>query len=158
MDDRFLRYLHEGNVILNLKARGKKNIISILLDYLIKIGKIGKDDKKNILKAIIQREEMGSTAIGGCIALPHVRLDSIKDIIICIAISPAGIDFNSLDDESVNVIVLLLSNQKKAGMHLKTLACLAKILKDKFFIQKLKESINKREVISLIKEQYNTLR
>jgi len=158
MNDGFLKYLHEEDVILNLKARSKKNIISILLDRLIETGKVEKDNKKSILRAIVQREEMGSTAIGGYIALPHVRLDSVKNIVICVAISPNGVAFDSLDDEPVNIIVLLLSNQKEAGMHLKTLAYLAKILKDKFFVQQLKNSRDEQQVISLMAKQYNMLK
>ncbi len=153
MEDSFLKYLHKEDVILNLRAKNKRNAVAILLDRLIDTGKVEKNDKKEVLKAIMRREEMGSTAIGGNIALPHARLNRIKDIVICIAISKDGIDFDSLDEEDVNIIVLLLSNQKKAGLHLKALAYLAKILRDKSFVQRLKEAKQESEVISFMIRQ-----
>lgn len=158
MEMDLLKYLKEDGVILNLKAKGKRNIIGAILDYLVKMQKIDKKDKKEIFKVIIQREEMGSTAIGGYIALPHARLDCIKCMTICIAISKEGVNFDSLDEEPVNIIVLLLSNQKEAGFHLKTLAFLAKLLKDKYFVQQLKEAKDKEGVFSLIERQQKILK
>jgi len=153
MSNGFLEYMREEDVIINLKARNKKNAISIMLDCLVNTKRISKNDKKSILKVIMQREDMGSTAIGGNIALPHARLDCVKDIVSCIAISKEGIDFDSLDEEPVRIIVLLLSNQKEAGSHLKTLAYLAKMLRDKSFVRKLELAKEKGEVISLITMQ-----
>ena len=151
----FLKYINEEDIIIDLKARNKKNAISVMLDCLVNTKRIGKNDKRPILRVIMQREDMGSTAIGGDIALPHARLDCIKDIVSCIAISKEGIDFDSLDEEPVHIIVLLLSNQKEAGLHLKTLAYLAKMLRDKSFVRKLEAAKEKSEVISLIARQSN---
>ncbi len=153
-----MEYLHPDDIILNIKGRSKKNIISFLLEHLSKRKRINKKDKKNILKAIMQRESMGSTAIGGYIALPHARLSCIKDIIICVGISKEGVNFDSLDEEPVHIIVLLLSNQKNAGLHLKTLAHLAKILRDRSFVQKLKNIQTKEEAIDLVNRQHNLLK
>ncbi|OPX30760.1 MAG: hypothetical protein B1H08_00785 [Candidatus Omnitrophica bacterium 4484_171] len=147
--------MNEEDIIINLKARNKKNAISVMLNCLVNTKRIGKNDKRLILKVIMQREDMGSTAIGGNIALPHARLDCVKDIVSCIAISREGIDFDSLDEEPVHIIVLLLSNQKEAGLHLKTLAYLAKMLRDKSFVRKLEAAKEKSEVISLIARQSN---
>jgi len=153
MTNGLLRYIDKEDIIINLKAKNKKSAVSTMLDCLVNTKRIAKNDKKAILKVIMQREDMGSTAIGGNIALPHARLDCIKDIVSCIAISKEGIDFDSLDEEPVYIIVLLLSNQKEAGLHLKTLAYLAKILRDKSFVRKLEAAKEKSEVISLIDRQ-----
>lgn len=158
MEIDLLEYLCEEDVIFNLKARSKKNMISSLLDHLVETKKIKKDDKKEILKVIVQREEIGSTAIGGYIAFPHARLGCIKNVVLCIAICQEGVNFESLDEEPVNVIVLLLSNQKEAGLHLKMLASLAKLLRDKSFVQRLKTVKEAKTIIALISKQHNILR
>lgn len=148
-----LNYLDENCIILGIKQKNKKNIISLILDHLLSKKKITKDAKKEILKAILQREDMGSTAIGNNIAFPHARVNSVKSIIICVAISKEGVDFDSLDQEPVNIIALLLSNQKEAGLHLKMLAFLARMLRDKFLVQRLKEVKTEMEVIELFSKQ-----
>ena len=153
-----LDYLDKDSVILQLKAKNKKNTISTILDHLIQKGKIAKENKKEILKTILQREEMGSTAIGGYIALPHARIDFVKDVVICLAVSNEGMDFDSLDQEPVNIIALLLSNQKEAGLHLKILAFLARMLRDKYFVQQLKNTKSAEEILVLVKRQQQAVR
>ncbi len=153
-----LDYLDKDTVILGLKQKNKKNTISFILDHLVAHTKITKVDRKESLKAIYQREEMGSTAIGNGIAFPHARINSVKDIIICICISKEGVDFDSLDQEPVNVIALLISNQKEAGLHLKMLAFLARMLRDKYLVQRLKNVKTEEEVLALLNQQQQAVR
>ncbi len=153
-----LDYLNKECIILGLKQKNKKNTILSIIDHLAAKKKIAKEDKKEILKAIFQREEMGSTAIGNHIAFPHARTNSVKDIIICVGISKEGIDFDSLDQEPVNIVALLLSNQKEAGLHLKMLAFLARMLRDKYLVQRLKSAKTEEEVIGLLDKQQQVIR
>jgi len=158
MDVDILDYLDKSNIVLNLKPKSKRNIVSGMIDHLIQNKKIPKTDKKEIVKAVIQREGMGSTAIGNYIALPHARLDLIKGIIVCIGISKEGVDFDSLDQEPVNIIALLLSNQQEAGAHLKVLAFLARLLRDKYLIQRLKNAKDEEEILGLLGAQQQAIR
>ncbi len=153
-----LDYLNKESIILVLKQKNKKKIILDIIDHLVEKGKIAKEDKKEISKAIFQREEMGSTAIGNHIAFPHARTNSVKDIIICVGISKEGIDFDSLDQEPVNIVALLLSNQKEAGLHLKMLAFLARMLRDKYLVQRLKVAKTEEEVIGLLDKQQQAIK
>lgn len=153
-----LDYLDKSSVVLDVKPKSKRLILSSILDHLIENKKIKEDDKKSILKALLQREEMGSTAIGGGIALPHSRIPFVKDIMLCLAISQEGVDFDSLDQEPVNIIVLLLSNQNEAGLHLKTLAFLARMLKDKYFVQRLKTAKSVKEALDMLVKQQQMVR
>ena len=148
-----LNYLKAEHVLLNVRGKNKKAILTCLVDHLIAQGKIDKKTRKDILKVLTQREDMGSTAIGGGIALPHARVGSVKDILVCVGITQEGIDFGALDDEPVYILVLLLSNQKEAGLHLKMLALLARLLRDKLFVQKMRHVSGGEELIGLIKKQ-----
>ncbi len=69
----------------------------------------------------MRREELGSTGIGRGWAVPHAKHPSISHVIGAVGYSPAGIDFNSLDRELVNVVVMLLSPPDKPGDHLRAL-------------------------------------
>ncbi|MBU1121314.1 MAG: PTS sugar transporter subunit IIA [Candidatus Omnitrophota bacterium] len=158
MSTNIIDYLDKDSICLEVKRKNKRNVISHILDYLISKKKITQANKKEINKLLIQREEMGSTAIGGCIALPHARVNSVKDIVICLAIAPEGVDFDSLDQEKVNIIALLLSNQKEAGLHLKMLAFLARMLRDKYFVQQLKIAKTKEDVLALVNKQQQAVR
>lgn len=152
-----LDYLDCNCIILGSKNKGKKNVISAIINHLVDKKKIAKEVKKDILKAVLQREEMGSTAIGNQIAFPHARSKLTKSIIICIYISKEGVDFDSLDQEPVNIITLLLSNQQEAGLHLKMLAFLARMLRDKYLVQRLKDASNPEEVLALLDKQQQAI-
>jgi PTS system nitrogen regulatory IIA component len=146
-------YLDKDSILFSPKQKDKKSVISFMLDNLISCNKLNERSKKDILTTIIQREEMGSTAIGGNIALPHARINSVKEIILSLCIIEDGVDFDSLDEKPVNVVVLLLSNKMQAGIHLKTLAFLARMLKDNYFVQSLKEAKDKEKIINLLVKQ-----
>ncbi len=158
MDINISDYLDKDSIIVGIKEKTKKKILSVILEHLIAKKKISKSDEKQILKNLLQREAMGSTAIGGYIALPHARIDSVKSIVVCIAVSKDGIEFDSLDQEPVNVIALLLSNQNEAGLHLKMLAFLARMLRDKYFVQQLKNVDSSEGVLALINKQQQAIR
>jgi fructose-specific phosphotransferase system IIA component len=158
MDINILDYVKKDAIIFGLKAKNKKAVFTAMLDALVAAKQIVSKDKLSILKTLLKREEMGSTAIGGRIAFPHARVSMIKDIVLCIAISPEGIDFDSLDQESVNVISLLLSNQEEAGLHLKMLAFLARMLRDKYFVQQLKAAKTHTEIFALLNKQQQAAR
>jgi len=153
-----LDYLDKDSIILDFKQKNKKAALSAILDHIVLKKKLKKESKKDILKIILQREEIGSTAIGGYIALPHARIDSIKDVMLCLCIASEGLDFDSLDQEPVNIIALLLSNQKEAGLHLKMLAFLARMLRDKYFVQQLKAAKTEEEVLALVSKQQQVSR
>jgi len=158
MDINILDYLDKDSIIVGLKQKTKKKILAAILEHLIAKKKINKDDEKEILKNLVQRESMGSTAIGGYIALPHARITSVKNIVICFVVSKEGVEFDSLDQEPVNIIALLLSNQKEAGLHLKMLAFLARMLRDKYFVQQLKNATSSEDVLALINKQQQIIR
>jgi mannitol/fructose-specific phosphotransferase system IIA component (Ntr-type) len=158
MQIELLDYLSEANILLDVKGKSKKTVLSHLLDHLISLGKCSKNDKKEIVKVLLQREEMGSTAIGGGIALPHARLGCVDNIVLCVGISREGLDFESLDGEPIYILVLLLSNHKEAGLHLKMLALLARILRDKYFVQRIRHVQTREEIFLLIEKQQALVR
>ncbi|MFA6281536.1 MAG: PTS sugar transporter subunit IIA [Candidatus Omnitrophota bacterium] len=158
MDMNILDYLDKNSILVGLKQKTKKKILATILEHLVAKKKISKDTEKEILKNLLQRENMGSTAIGGHIALPHARITSVKSIVICFVVSKEGVEFDSLDQEPVNIIALLLSNQKEAGLHLKMLAFLARMLRDKYFVQQLKNATGSEDVLALISKQQQIIR
>ena len=157
MNINILDHLDTNGIILGIKQKNKKLIIISIIEHLVLKGKIDKKHKSEILKSVLQREDMGSTAIGSRIAFPHTRINCVKNIIVCIGISKEGVDFDSLDQEPVNVIALLLSNQKEAGLHLKMLAFLARLLRDKYLVQKIKKAKDTQEVIALLVTQQQAI-
>lgn len=94
-------------------------------------------DKEEFRKAVLEREEITSTGIGGGIAIPHARMDEIEDIIIGLGIVPEGVDFNSIDDQPVYIILLYATPKTKDKEYLQFLAKAVQVLKDDSIFNRL---------------------
>ena len=79
-------YISEKQIIIGIESKKKKDILGELLGLLIKLKKISPRSKKKILSGLLAREKLGSTALGGGVAIPHARLDLIKKPLIVIGI------------------------------------------------------------------------
>lgn len=127
--------INENLIIAELKGKSKKQILEELVKHLaLNAEKIDSDE---LLKVLIEREKLGSTGIGNGIAIPHGKLNGLDKIVLVFGRSSAGIDFDSIDGKHVNLIFLLVAPSNSAGVHLKALARLSRLLKDNNFRQEL---------------------
>ena len=143
-------FLKEDCIVINMKSREKKGALSELLKLLETNNYI--KDSNEILEAILEREKLGSTGIGQGIAVPHTKTDQIENLVGAVGISNSGISFDSLDGEPVNVIFLIIAPTKSIGLHLKALAKIARLLKNRTFRNALRNAKTPSEVIQIIKE------
>lgn len=146
-------FLSKDAVKVELQATGKEEVITELVEQLIPAKKIKKKIKEGIIQSLLERENLGSTGIGQGIAIPHAKSDKIKDVIVAFGISKKGVEFNALDGEPVYIIFLLIAPEESTGLHLKALAKISRLLKDKFFRQALREAKSSEEIINIIKEE-----
>ncbi len=93
---------------------------------------------------------MGSTAIGQGIAIPHAKSDCVNKLIAAFGLSKKGVDFDSLDGELAYIFFLLVAPQDSAGPHLKALARISRLLKDKYFRDSLRACSDEKAVIKII--------
>lgn len=140
--------LKEKFINLDLKQTGKKEIIAELVELIAKSKKL--TNKKAFLKAIQEREKLGSTGIGAGIAIPHAKSDAVGDFILVFARSNKGIDFGALDGEKTFLFFSLASPKEEIGGHLKILAEISHLVKDKFIIELLKNAKDGHEIIKII--------
>ncbi|HCJ66887.1 MAG TPA: PTS fructose transporter subunit IIA [Elusimicrobia bacterium] len=148
---KILDFLCREAIVTDLETRGKKEAITELVNLLVKAKKV--KDSEEIVKILMEREQLGSTGIGQGVAIPHGKTEIVNEIVAAFGISKKGIEFDALDGEPVYLIFLLLAPVEAAGTHLKALAKISRLLKDKFFRQNLKEAKNPEEVIRIINEE-----
>lgn len=146
-------FLCEKAVDYDLKSLDKKGVIEELVDLLIKAGKIKDKDKQKIIEIILNRESLGSTGIGQGIAIPHGKSDCVKELTAALGISKRGINFDALDGEPVFIFFLLLAPEDSAGPHLKALARISRLLKDKYLRDALIKAKDDKEILNIIKEE-----
>jgi len=146
-----LDFLSADAVKMALESKTKKDVIKELVEVLFKSGKV--KDKKKMIQTLMEREELGSTGIGQGIAIPHGKSDTVSDLAAAFGLSADGIGFDSLDGEPVNIFFLLVAPEGAAGAHLKALARISSLLKDKYFRKSLLGSKTPEDVIKIIQEE-----
>ena len=136
----------------NLAAEDKEGVIREMAQALLDAGKIAASEFESIVKAILKREELGSTGIGRGVAVPHTKHPSVERLIGAVAVSALGVDFNSLDGEKVHLLFLLISPPDRPGDHLRALESVSRQLRDDTFCKFLKQARNAEDVVQLLDE------
>jgi len=144
-------FLSPDAIKMSLESKTKKDVIKELVELLVATGKV--KDKKKMTHILIEREELGSTGIGQGIAIPHGKSDAVNELTAAFGLSTEGIAFDSLDGEPVNIFFLLVAPEGAAGAHLKVLARISSLLKDKYFRKSLISSKTPADVIKVIQEE-----
>ena len=137
-------------VSANLNSKTKPDVIEELVNLLITSGSIEKKYKNKVTEILMARETLGSTAIGQGIAIPHGKCDFVKKLVGCIGISKSGINFDSLDGELAYIFFLLVAPLDSAGPHLKALARISRLLKDKYIRDSLKGVKDEKNILKII--------
>ncbi|MFH1135174.1 MAG: PTS sugar transporter subunit IIA [Pseudomonadota bacterium] len=144
---KLLDILDKNAIIPELTSRHKKGVLEELCRALARPGKM---DKGALLEVLLERERLGSTGIGEGIAIPHGKSNRIKELTIACGRSKEGVDFESMDGKPTHLFFLLLAPENTAGVHLKALAKISRLLKDPSFRQELMAAPGAAEIFELI--------
>ena len=152
---KFADFVVREAVIADLKADTKEGVIRTMVTSLLEADKIAGDEFEGIIKAVMKREELGSTGIGRGVAVPHTKHPSVKKLIGAVAVSREGVDFDSLDGEKVHLFFMLISPPDRPGDHLRALENVSKRLRDDQFCKFLKQAKTPAEILQLLDEADN---
>jgi len=143
--------LDKRAIKIGVTATTKEDALKELVDILAQVEDIG--DPKGILKALLERENLGSTGIGQGIAIPHGKTDKVARLVAVLGISKTGVNFDALDGEPVYIFFLLVAPKATAGPHLKALAQISRLLRDTYFCELIRKCKTEEEVFNLIKNE-----
>lgn len=148
---KIMDFLNKKALSVNVKSTDKEGIIRELIDLLANATDI--KNKEDLMKSVLGRETLGSTGIGQGVGIPHAKSQNVKELVAAFGLSKNGIDFDSLDGEPVHIFFLLLAPEESAGPHLKALARISRMLKDKYFRELLRKAKDVNEVLHIIQEE-----
>ena len=152
---KFADFIMPEAIRADLAADDKVGVIREMVQALLDAGAIEISEMESIIKAILNREELGSTGIGRGVAVPHTKHGSVDQLVGTVGVSRAGVDFNSLDGEKVFVLFLLVSPLDRPGDHLRALENISRQLRDDRFCRFLKQSKTAEEIRQLLDEADN---
>ena len=132
-------------------SRDKRSVIIELVDLLAANRLLL--DKDVTLQAVLAREQIRSTGIGGRIALPHGKCKAVNELVMALGIAHQPIDFESIDGKPVTIIILLVSPADQTGPHIQALATISRLMLDEEFKEKLEKASSAEEVHQLLRDK-----
>jgi len=143
--------LSHEQILPDLKAENRWDAIDELIDNLVATGKIKAEDRDSISAVVKKRETSMSTGIGFGIGIPHASTDLIYEVVGAFGRSKKGVNFDALDNQPVNLVMLFLVPQGQFQKHLHTLANIAKLLHNKDFRQALEAAPDANAMVEIIR-------
>jgi len=150
---KIMDFLSKKSILADIKSTKKEDVIKELVDLLINAGDLDKSCRGKVTDGLMERESLGSTAIGQGIAIPHAKSEYVSKLVGAFALSKKGVDFDSLDGEPVYIFFLLIAAQDSAGPHLKALARISRLFKDKYFRDNLRNCEDEKSIIKVITQE-----
>ena len=145
--------LENGGIKVPLESNDKQSAITELVDLLNVNGWL--QDREAVLEAVLTREQTRSTGIGSGIAIPHGKCRAVKKLVMAIGIAAEPIDFASIDNKPVKIVILLVSPVDQTGPHIQALASISRLMLNEQFRQRLESVTSAEEVYDLLSEQEN---
>ncbi len=142
--------LQKEQIIPDLAATNRWEAIDELIDHLVKTGKVRTEDREAIAGVVKKRETSMSTGIGFGVGIPHGSTDLIYEVVGAFGRSKKGVNFDALDNQPVNLVMLFLVPQGQFQKHLHTLANIAKLLHNKEFRLALEEAPDSEAMMQII--------
>lgn len=143
-------FLSRETIVPALASRDKNAALEEMAEYL---GATHHLDKSKVLKVLLERERISTTAIGEGVAIPHGKLNGVERVVGVFARSPEGIDFASLDGARTHLFFVLVAPENAAADHLKALARISRLLKDEAFRRRLMAGQSSQELYTIILEE-----
>jgi PTS system nitrogen regulatory IIA component len=147
---RILDSLQQGAIVVDLNATDKKGVLHELTLALAETSGIDRDE---IVRVLMERERLGSTGIGGGIAIPHGKLKTLDKLMMGFGRSKKGVDFDAMDGKRSHLFFLLLAPENSADGHLKMLARISRILKNSVFRERLLNAVDAQDVYAIIEKE-----
>ncbi|MFA6542543.1 MAG: PTS sugar transporter subunit IIA [Bacteroidota bacterium] len=146
--------LDESVVRVHLKGKSKDEIINQMIAIVNNSNKIS--DIEKVREAIFEREKIMSTGVGNGFAIPHGKTDAVADIVAAFAVTEEPIDYDSLDEQPVRLIFLLVGKDSMVGPHIKLLSRISRLMNKEEFRAKLLKAASEKAVIEIFKAEEAT--
>jgi len=139
-------------IIPTLESTDRDGAIAEIIDSIVKAGSLSPKLRDEFVKAVIKRENRGSTGFGHGVAVPHVKHSAITKMAVAVAVSPGGVEFNALDRQPVYSILLLLSPDDQPEEHLDAMEAIFGNLSQETFRRFLRQAKTSKDILTLLEE------
>ncbi len=139
-------------ILLGLESQEMEEALKEMIGFLKKRNRITKE--KELYEKLIDREKLGSTAIGEGVAIPHCKIKGLKEPIVMLSVSDRGVDFHALDGKPSHLFFLVVSSPDNPSLNLQILAAIAHLVrKADSLLKKVLAAKNVPDIMTIIREE-----
>jgi fructose-specific phosphotransferase system IIA component len=146
--------LSEQVVRTNLQGTSKNDVINAIIELAASQDRVL--DKEKVREAIFEREKIMSTGVGAGFAIPHAKSDAVSDIVAAFAVTAQPIDYQSLDDQPVRIVFLLVGRENMVGPHIKLLSRISRLMNNEDFRKRLLDAATPKDVLEIFRKEEAT--
>lgn len=147
--------IKEDCVLLDIPEADKGDLIRCMVGALVQAGRVS--DPEPVVHALLERERVMSTGIGGGVAIPHAQCPSVPVLAVALARPSGGIDFDSLDEKPVRLIFMIVGPEERGGF-IRVLARISRLLYSGDLQVRLLQAETPAEIRHIISEEEEKLR
>ena len=147
---RLLDSLRKTSILADIDSHDKKGVLALFADTLADVSGRSREE---LLQVLLERERLGSTGIGGGVAIPHGKLKTIDKLLLAFGRSRKGVDFDAMDGRPTHLFFVLITPEGSTGTHLKMLARISRLLKDNAFKERLMSAETRDDLYQIIKSE-----
>lgn len=150
---KILDFVRPELVVADVRGQDKRAVLEELAAHLSANMPGPGVDTSALLRVLLERERLASTAIGEGVAIPHGKLRDLARLSACLGRSPAGVNFDSIDGRPTHIFFVLVAPEHSTGEHLKALARISRLFKDPEFRTRLMEAKTAAEIYRVIADE-----
>ena len=140
-------------IVPELTGATREEVLQEMVDWLTQEKSINRKGKE-LLEKLIQREKLGSTAIGEGVAVPHCKIKGLEQPLVLLGISRKGVDFQAVDQKPVYLFFLVVSPPENPSINLQILAAIAHLVREsKGSVKKILQAKSNQEILKVIREE-----
>ena len=143
--------VHPELIFPDLEVIDREEVLRTLSEKMEGVGAV--PDADRLYLELEKREELGSTGIGGGVAIPHCKLKKLSGVVVAVATSRGGIDFDAADGAPVRLFFVVVSPQNEATEHLKALAAISRLVKEPGNVDRLLKASTAEAVLEVLEEE-----
>ncbi|MDH5637832.1 MAG: PTS sugar transporter subunit IIA, partial [Nitrospinota bacterium] len=130
-------YLTKEMIAVDLRASGKEEAIAAMVDHIVAQGGVDSGRRGALIDKLTEREALGSTGVGGGVAIPHASGEDMEKMMVAIGKFSEGVDYDAIDGKPVNLVFMIVGPTRQPRAHLQLLAAIVRTLRNKPLLQSI---------------------
>lgn len=144
--------LDHNTILSNFVVGSKEELINVLVDALEEHIE-SKEKLEEVREAVLEREEIMSTGVGKALAIPHAKTKAVDKNLAAFALLKEPLDFDSIDNQPVRLVFLLVGPESNNSQHIKLLSRISRLMNSSSFREKILDCTTSEEILKAFQDE-----